>query len=79
LASYTSNNQIIDTYKTIALRDSCNSVRSIAMEQLYNNADDTVIPILALIASNDENETIRNTAQKYLDEIVKNINQANNK
>jgi hypothetical protein len=79
LASYTSNNQIIDTYKTIALRDSCNSVRSIAMEQLYNNADDTVIPILALIASNDENETIRNTAQKYLNEIVKNINQANNK
>jgi len=79
LASYTLNNQIMDTYKTIALRDSCNSVRSIAMEQLYNNADDTVIPILALIASNDENETIRNTAQKYLDEIVKNINQANNK
>lgn len=79
LASYTINDQIMDTYKTIALRDRSNSVRSIAMEQLYNNADDTVIPILALIASNDENETIRNTAQKYLDEIVKNINQANNK
>ncbi len=79
LMSYTINDQILDTYKTIALRDRSNSLRSIAMEQLYNNADDTVIPILALIASNDENETIRNTAQKYLDEIVKNINQANNK
>jgi len=79
LASYTINDQILDTYKTIALRDSSNSMRSTAMEQLYNNADDTVIPVLALIASNDENETIRDTAQKYLDEIVKGINQSNTK
>jgi len=79
LTSYTINDQILDTYKTIALRDSSNFMRSIAMEQLYNNADDTVIPVLALIASNDENEAIRDTAQKYLDEIVKNINQSNTK
>ncbi len=79
LTSYTINDQILDIYKTIALRDGSNSIRSIAMEQLYNNADDTVIPVLALIASNDENETIRDTAQKYLDEIVKGINQSNTK
>ncbi len=75
LRSYTIDEQILDTYKTLALRDSSSLIRSIVLENLYTNADATVIPILALIASNDENGDIRDTAQKYLDDIMKNSNQ----
>jgi len=72
LKSYNVNARIMDTYKTIALRDSSTEIRSAAMEQLYKNADKSVVPILALIASNDSDTTLRNIAQKYLDEIVEN-------
>lgn len=72
LKSYNLNPRIMDTYKTIALRDSSTDIRSAAMEQLYLNADESVIPILALIASNDSDTTLRKTAQKYLDKIVEN-------
>jgi len=72
LKSYNVNTQIMDAYKTIALRDSSTEIRLAAMEQLYKNADRSVVPILALIASNDSDTTLRNTAQKYLDEIVEN-------
>ena len=72
LKSYNVNPQIMDAYKTISLRDSSTEIRSVAMEQLYKNADKTIVPILALIASNESDTTLRNTAQKYLDEIVEN-------
>ena len=72
LTSYNINTRIMDTFKTISLRDSSTEIRSAAMEQLYQNADETVVPILALIASNETDITLRNTAQKYLDEIVEN-------
>jgi len=72
LKSYNLNPRIMDAYKTIALRDSSTDIRSAAMEQLYLNADESVIPILALIASNDSDTTLRKTAQKYLDKIVEN-------
>ncbi|MDO9549289.1 MAG: HEAT repeat domain-containing protein [Candidatus Marinimicrobia bacterium] len=72
LTSYKVNTRIMDAYKTIALRDSSTEIRSTALEQLYKNADKSVVPILALIASNDSDTTLRNTAQKYLDKIVEN-------
>ena len=72
LKSYNVNPQIMDAYKTISLRDSSTEIRSVAMEQLYKNADKTIVPILALIASNESDTTLRNTAQKYLDKIVEN-------
>ncbi|MBN2600754.1 MAG: hypothetical protein JXR87_02030 [Candidatus Marinimicrobia bacterium] len=72
LTTYHSNDQIMDAYKTIALRDSSTDIRSIAIDQLYKNADKSIVPILALIASNDSDETLRNVAQRYLDRIVEN-------
>jgi hypothetical protein len=70
LKRYEINSQIMDTYKTLALRDSSDTIRNIALEQLHQNADESVIPILALIASTDKNDEIRNNAQKYLDQIT---------
>jgi len=72
LNDYSINPQIMDAYKTIALRDSSKEIRAGAIEQLYKNADETVIPILALVASNDTATELRDTAKKYLDKIVGN-------
>ena len=72
LGRYNINPRIFDTYKTIALRDSSTEIRAAALEQLYKNADESIIPILALVASKDSDDNLRQTAQKYLDEIVDN-------
>jgi hypothetical protein len=77
LNTYEINSQIMDTYKTLALRDSSDTIRTIALEQLHQNADDSVIPILALIASSDSNSKIRDTAQKYLNQIAHNSKKTN--
>jgi len=71
LRTYKINNQILDTYKTIALRDTSQTIRMIALEELYNNAGENVIPIMALIVANDNNDDLRNIAQKYLDTLTK--------
>lgn len=72
LTTYAINSQIMDTYKTLALRDSSDTIRTIALEQLHQNADESVIPVLALIAANDKNDQIRKTAQNYLNQIAHN-------
>jgi len=77
LNHYEINSQIMDTYKTLALRDSSDTIRSIALEQLHQNADESVIPILALIASTDKNDKIRNNAQKYLNQLTHNATKTN--
>ncbi|MCD6440877.1 MAG: zf-HC2 domain-containing protein [Candidatus Marinimicrobia bacterium] len=79
LRTYKINNQILDTYKTIALHDTSQTIRMIALEELYNNADENVIPIMALIVANDNNDDLRNIAKKYLDALCKAQSQINNK
>jgi hypothetical protein len=75
LQMYDINERILDTYKTLALRDSSSLIRTTVLENLYTSADATVIPILALVASNDEDSQIRAAAQTYLDNIMENSNQ----
>jgi len=77
LNHYEVNSQILDTYKTLALRDSSDTIRNLVLEQLHQNADESVIPILALIASTDKNDEIRNTARKYLNQITHNPTKTN--
>lgn len=75
LESYDLTHQIIDAFKTIALRDSSSEIRRRAVKELYQSADETIVPILALIATNDPDSTLRKTAQNYLDVIVGKSNQ----
>lgn len=72
LESYSPTPQIMDTYKTIALRDSSRDIRFRAVKELCQSTDETVVPILALIASNDPDSSLRKTAQKYLDHLAEN-------
>lgn len=72
LEAYDPTPQIMDAYKTIALRDSAAGIRFRAVKELYQCKDETVVPVLALIASNDPDSSLRKTAQKYLDRLVEN-------
>ncbi|MGC9363067.1 MAG: HEAT repeat domain-containing protein [Fidelibacterota bacterium] len=75
LESYDLTPRIMDAFKTIALRDSSFEIRRRAVKELYQSADETTVPILALIATNDPDSTLRKTAQNYLDIILEKSNQ----
>jgi len=70
LAEYPDNEQIVESLKSVALNDSAQELRMVAMERLFDYGQKDVIPIFALLASQEQHPGISDRARDYLDQLV---------
>lgn len=61
------SDQVVEAYKLVALRDSSAQIRKTAVERLYRVGKEEIIPVLALVCSQERDESIKLTAQNAID------------
>lgn len=73
LEGRTMNEQRLEAYKSVALRDSSVTIRKMALANLVKYGSRDIIPVIALVAARDADPDVRILARSALDELyVKN-------
>ncbi|MFA4839506.1 MAG: HEAT repeat domain-containing protein [Candidatus Neomarinimicrobiota bacterium] len=75
LTKKAASEQVIEAFKSAALRDSVATIRKMAIEQLVAVGKDEIVPVLALVYSQEKDESVRVAAKEGLDA----LNQKNNR
>ncbi len=78
LARYKSSPELINACKRILLDDHDYRMRLESLKILENNRSSDLIPLLEVVSKMDDNERIRNKAQKLLTELQKPVSIENN-
>ncbi|PIS28846.1 MAG: hypothetical protein COT43_05475 [Candidatus Marinimicrobia bacterium CG08_land_8_20_14_0_20_45_22] len=69
LAKKTDSEQVVEVFKSAALRDSSSTIRKMAINQLVTIGKDEIIPVLALVCSQEKDESVRVVAKEGLDSL----------
>jgi len=75
LAKKKASEQVVEAFKSAALRDSVPTIRKMAVERLISVGKDEIVPVLALVYSQEKDESVRVVAKEGLDS----LNRKNNK
>ncbi len=69
LESYALSEQIIEAYKSVALNDTSSELKTMALDRLAILETADIIPIFALVASQEKDEQVKRQAERYLEQI----------